>query len=390
MRTLPPFASAAMPMRADLLAQRCDYLEAQLKKHTTALCDNDNLLREMRESVETEVAQCQGALWLSARVMHPTAKYATAVDDAQWAARNAEAVSVAPGDERISVAYPMRQVLRPDGSSVVLMRRRWADPETAALSVAWLVVYEGEGGAGAARWCVDPRAVHMRGEGGGRGETRSSDGGKGQKTPLRCSPSPIAPSPRTTTAHRETTVGAKVETMVDPRAVDTRGEAPCAPPRRPLGVVFDVDATLVRQYADSFRAQVAIDPVCELYRACAAAGVACSIVTARADVPEGRDELQRVLRDCAHVPSPRAAYLRPSHVRATAEDLARFKSDCRRRIEDEHGVVIVGNIGDSWHDLLPAPFTAASRELYSLSRERAFGLLPGAGATEASVKLPTE
>jgi len=43
------------------------------------------------------------------------------------------------------------------------------------------------------------RAVDMRGEG-TRGDSDSSDVGKSQKTPLRCSPSPIAPSLRTTTA----------------------------------------------------------------------------------------------------------------------------------------------------------------------------------------------
>ena len=51
---------------------------------------------------------------------------------------------------------------------------------------------------------VYPRAVDMRGEG-TRGDSDSSDGEKSQKAPLRCSPSPIAPSLRTTTAHRYTT-----------------------------------------------------------------------------------------------------------------------------------------------------------------------------------------
>jgi hypothetical protein len=142
-RRLPTFASA-VPLRAELLAHRCDYLEEQLKKHGTALCDHDNTVRQLRESVEAEVAQCQGALWLTARVLLPTSEYATSADDAQWAARNAEVVQVAPRAERISVAYPMREVQRADGSRVVLMRRRQADPETAALSVSWLVVYDGE------------------------------------------------------------------------------------------------------------------------------------------------------------------------------------------------------------------------------------------------------
>jgi len=53
------------------------------------------------------------------------------------------------------------------------------------------------------------QAVDLRGEG-TRGDSDSSDGGKSQKTPLRCSPSPLAPSLRTTTAHRHTTA-VKVE-----------------------------------------------------------------------------------------------------------------------------------------------------------------------------------
>jgi hypothetical protein len=142
-RRLPTYASAA-PLRAELLAHRCDFLEEQLKKHGTALCDHDNTVRQLRESVEAEVAQCQGALWLSARVLLPTSEYATSADDAQWAARNAEVVQVAPRAERISVAYPMREVQRTNGSRVVLMRRRQADPETAELSVSWLAVYDGE------------------------------------------------------------------------------------------------------------------------------------------------------------------------------------------------------------------------------------------------------
>jgi hypothetical protein len=156
---------------------------------------------------------------------------------------------------------------------------------------------------------------------------------------------------------------------------------------RPPAVVFDVDATLVRYSATSPRGQAAVESVCQLYRACVAAGALCFVVTARADGPAGREELVRVLRDCARVPPPRASYLRPPHVRATAEDLAHFKRGCRRCIEEEHGVTIVGNIGDSWHDLLDSPFTEASRRLYALSDAHSFVLFP-VGSTVASVKLP--
>jgi len=57
-----------------------------------------------------------------------------------------------------------------------------------------------------AKWLavVYRRAVDMRGEG-TRGDRDSSDGEKSQKAPLRCSPSSLAPSLRTTTAHRYTT-----------------------------------------------------------------------------------------------------------------------------------------------------------------------------------------
>ena len=51
---------------------------------------------------------------------------------------------------------------------------------------------------------VGRRAVDVQGEG-TRGDRDSSDVGKSQKAPLRCSPSPLAPSLLTTTAHRYTT-----------------------------------------------------------------------------------------------------------------------------------------------------------------------------------------
>lgn len=140
-------------------------------------------------------------------------------------------------------------------------------------------------------------------------------------------------------------------------------------------IVFDVDATLIRERDTPIEAAVRV------YRRCEELGIACFVVTARLDFPEGHTELQHVF-DTLGV-RPVAAYMRPERVQPTLVELARFKAQCREDIEERYGVTIVGNIGDQWHDLVRAPW----RDLLVLEPTRAYVCSFGA-QTEVSVKLP--
>jgi len=150
-------------------------------------------------------------------------------------------------------------------------------------------------------------------------------------------------------------------------------------------VVFDVDHTLVEPSRDNPVVQVPIPSVCEFYRHCHARSIQCFIVTARLDFEDGRKVLRALLRDIG-AEGVRAMYLRPGAVRPTIPNLAEFKSQCRKDIEQRFGVSVVANIGDNWHDLIKPPFSDEHHALWDLDDRHSFvGVLEDG---EAVVKLP--
>ena len=79
-------------------------------------------------------------------------------------------------------------------------------------------------------------------------------------------------------------------------------------------------------------------------------------------------------------------YMKPLDIKNTPKYLSEFKQKCRNNIENEHGVEVIANIGDQWHDVIDMHNRELRKQCELLSRENSHAFFVG---DVVHIKLPT-
>lgn len=122
-----------------------------------------------------------------------------------------------------------------------------------------------------------------------------------------------------------------------------------ADPRQHV-VVFDIDATVLYNTDDNECGAVPNFKVQPIYDYAEKKGVPIYFVTARIGTPGNREATQRQLR-CMGFFTYEDLYMRGADVR-TASQVAAFKAQSRRDIEQRTGKKVLLNVGDQWSDVV--------------------------------------
>ena len=148
---------------------------------------------------------------------------------------------------------------------------------------------------------------------------------------------------------------------------------------RRLGVVFDIDDTLV--YRDLKGRELPIRDVVKLYRACVMCGLVPLVVTARTyatrpktSFPSAHTQMKEVYKMFRRLqlPAPEYLALRPEGLDdGSAAGIAHTKSRCRQHLAAASGATIVGSVGDQvWDHTVMLPQLQAKLQKAHFQRAR--------------------
>lgn len=138
----PPASYAAAPaepvalaapgaLSPEMLLKRCEYLEGQVRKLNAMVVDQGDLIRDSAGT----------GMILKATVVQETLEFPG--ETAQAAVRS-RGVAVAAG-ETVCLVWPMDKARLPGGEEAVVMQRLAVDPDTAQLTLTWLVLHMSSG-----------------------------------------------------------------------------------------------------------------------------------------------------------------------------------------------------------------------------------------------------
>jgi hypothetical protein len=161
---------------------------------------------------------------------------------------------------------------------------------------------------------------------------------------------------------------------------------------RDLGIVFDIDDTLLRytNEHDPFDVSAeSMQPSKRLFDWCRTVGIRIILVTARGKTPATIAFTKTQLADLG-MGGYELLYLRPSTMAPQASLVARFKRQARDHAQRDLGLrAIIANVGDQWTDLVDLDDDDAFAHLYASEKSTEIIAIRDAGSLNTlQIKLP--